>query len=425
MKTPQQATEEIRSRLEKRWHLAITDVPGGDWPSRVALGAPPKAVLEADFQRARAWARIWEAWAEQHQLTIDWNSRMVLGTTQPMPTHLEIPDVGTAARICGQDWPQRLARGRRRLSLARAVFPLADHARVVRAADPISDTDFGLLIEAAQWFTSNTAAGLTPRQVPLPGFHGKWLNRNQGLIRALTGMDDLGLVHRPTRVHFTYLDPEHRASGGRHHESITIGDSAEPAYRPELVIILENKDTAVYFPPVPKGISVEGEGAKAPGVIPLLPWIRQCPRIIYWGDIDAAGLGIVNDLRTAGVNADTILMDFATYETYEQYGAWADDKGRPVTCTPRRNLPADRGRAPPLPPPHRPGLDKSAPGRTGTNPPPGSGRPARIAPRNAPELSVFSRILTPEPLAAGVRSFAAASRGDVICRAPALRLACA
>jgi len=160
----------------------------------------------------------WEDWAAQYQLTIDWNTRMVLGTTQPMPTHLEIPDVDAAARLCGQDWPQRLARGRHRLSLARASFPLADHSRIVRAADPMSDTDFGLLLEAAQWFASNTAAGLTPRQVPLPGFHGKWLNCNQPLICALTGKDDLGLVHRPTRVHFTYLDSEHRASGGRYHE---------------------------------------------------------------------------------------------------------------------------------------------------------------------------------------------------------------
>jgi hypothetical protein len=340
MKTPQQATEEIRSRLEKRWHLAITDESGGDWPHRIALGSPPKATLEADFQKARTWARTWEDWTAPRQLTTSWSPRIVLGTTQPMPTHVEIPDVDAAARICGQDWSQRLARGRHRLPLVRSEFPLADHAKVIREADSMSDTDFTLLIEAGRWFSANTAVGLTPRQVPLPGFHGKWLNGNQALIRALTGKDDLGLINRPTRVHFTYLDPQHRASGGRHHESITIGDSVEPAYQPELIIILENKDTAAYFPPVSMGISVEGEGAKAPGTIPLVPWMRQCARVIYWGDIDAKGLCIVNDLRTAGVDADTMLMDYATYEAYEQYGAWTDEKGRPVPCSPRRNLPA-------------------------------------------------------------------------------------
>ena len=340
MKTPQQVTEEIRTRLDKRWHLAITGAPGGDWPHRVALGMPPRATLEADFQKARAWARTWEDWAAGQQLTISWSGRIVLGTTQPMPTHLEIADVNAAARVCGQDWPQRLARGCHRLPLIRSDFPLADHARIIRDADPMSETDFTLLLDAARWFSANTASGLTPRQVPLPGFHGKWLNGNQVLIRALTGKDDLGLINRPTRVHFTYLDPEHRESGGRHHESITIGDSVEPAYQPEFIIILENKDTAVYFPPVPKGISVEGEGTKAPGTIPRISWMRQCPHVIYWGDIDAKGLCIVNDLRTKGIDVDSMLMDYATYEAYEQYGAWTDEKGKPVPCSPRRPLPA-------------------------------------------------------------------------------------
>lgn len=340
MKTPQQATEEIRTRLEKRWHLAITDGRGGDWPCRIALGAPSKATLEADFQKARTWARTWEDWAARQRLTISWSPRLVLGTTQPMPTHLEIADVDAAARACGQDWTQRLARGRHRLPLIAMEFSLADHAKIIREADPMPDTDFALLLEAGRWFSGNTATGLTPRQVPLPGFHGKWLNGNQAMIRALTGKEDLGLISRPTRVHFTYLDPGHRASGGRHHESITIGDSAEPAYQPEVIIIVENKDTAVYFPPVPKGISVEGEGTKAPGTIPRIPWMTRCPLVIYWGDIDARGLCIVNDLRVKGIGVDTMLMDYATYEAYEQYGAWTDEKGKPVPCSPRRPLPA-------------------------------------------------------------------------------------
>jgi hypothetical protein len=339
MKTTTQATEEIQSRLEKRWHLAAAGIDSGDWPFRIALGTPPKAELEADFPAARAWALAWEDWAATQKLKLDWDPRIVHGTTQPMPSHVTIPDVDTAARVCARNWPVRLATGRHRITRLEAAFPQAEQAKVVRAAEHLSDVDFALLLDAAQWFADNTATGLTPRQVPLPGFHGKWLNSNQPLIRALTGKDDLGLVSRPTRVHFTYLDPQHCASGQRKHESITIGDSAEPAYQPDIIIILENKDTAVYFPPVERGIAIEGEGAKAPGALPPLPWVRECCQVIYWGDIDAKGLCIVNDLRTAKVNVTTILMDYATYEAYEQYGAWTDDKGKPLPCSPRRNLP--------------------------------------------------------------------------------------
>jgi len=340
MRTPEQATDEARTRLEKRWHLAITDTASADWPFRIPLGTPPKALLERDFKPALTWARTWQEWAAARHLALDWRNRIVTGTTQPLPTHVTIPDADTAARLCGGHWPGRLTEARRRLALVRNAFPDADHPRVIRGAESLSDVDFQLLLDAARWFTTNSATGLTPRQVPLPGFHGKWLNRNQPLILALSGREDLGLSSRPTRVHFTYLDPSHRANGGRVHESITIGDRAEPAYEPEAVIILENKDTAVYFPSVPGGIAVEGEGTKAPGTLPLIPWIRQCRDVIYWGDIDAAGLSIVNDLRVAGMNADTMLMDHATYEAYEQFGAWTDEKGKPVPCSRRRKLPA-------------------------------------------------------------------------------------
>jgi hypothetical protein len=98
-------------------------------------------------------------------------------------------------------------------------------------------------------------------------------------------------------------------NGGRRHESITIGDRDGPAYEPETVVILEDKDTAVYLPPVPGGKAVEGEGTKAPGTLPLIPWIRQFCGVIYWADIDAAGLSIVNYLRVAGVKVYQMLTD--------------------------------------------------------------------------------------------------------------------
>jgi hypothetical protein len=340
MKTPEEATDEARTRLEKRWHLAITGTASGDWPFRIPLGTPPKAMLEREFRTALTWARIWDEWAAARQLALDWRTRIVTGTTQPLPTHVTIPDADAAARLCGDNWTDRLGEARRRLAVVRNAFPHADHAWVIRRADSLSDVDFRLLLDAARWFTTNTATGLTPRQVPLPGFHGKWLNKNQALIQALSGREDLGLSSRPTRVHFTYLDPIHRMNGGRRYESITIGDHAAPAYVPEVVLLLENKDTVVYFPPVSGGIAVEGEGAKAAGSLPLIPWIKQCRDVIYWGDIDAAGLSIVNDLRAAGVNVDTMLMDYTTYEAYEQFGAWTDEKGKPIPCSRRRKLPA-------------------------------------------------------------------------------------
>lgn len=339
MKTPEKAVAEIRTRLDSRWHLSATGQPDDGWPARISLGAPGKATLEAGFESVRNWARDWEEWAAAHQAHLDWQNRIVRGTTQPLPTHLAVPDADTAAQLCGKEQARRLARGRARAAMLRREFPQAEQAGIIRAADPRPDTDFALILEAGHWFATHTAEGLTPRQVPLPGFHAKWLDRNEALVRTLSGKEDLGLARRPARVHFTYLDPLHRASRARVHDSLTIGDHAEPAYKPDTVIITENKDTALYFPPVPGAVTVEGDGRKATGLLAGIPWVRSCPSVIYWGDIDSAGLEIVNDLRKAGAAIRTMLMDYAAYETYEQYGAWSDEKGRPLPCRPRRNLP--------------------------------------------------------------------------------------
>lgn len=339
MKTPSKAAADIGTRLAARWHLTAAGHDDDGWPARIPLGPPGKTALETGFETARTWARDWEDWAAARDVTLDWANRTVRGTIQQMPTHLLVPDAGTAARLCGPDWTRRLARGRARAATLRREFALDTPEKIIRAADAKDDTDFALLLAAGHWFARHEAAGLTPRQVPLPGFHAKWLDSNEPLVRILAGKDDLGLIRRPARIHFTYLDPDHRAGRARRHDSLTIGDMSAPAYEPDTVLILENKDTALYFPQIPGVIAVEGDGRKAAGVLAAVPWVRSCPRVIYWGDIDSAGLEIVNDLRKTGVRARTILMDYAAYETYEQYGARTDEKGRPLPCRPRRNLP--------------------------------------------------------------------------------------
>jgi hypothetical protein len=99
--------------------------------------------------------------------------------------------------------------------------------RQASSFDDWADVDFGLLCDAAAWFRDNDATGLTPRQVPVPGMHAKWLNTRRHLVASLAGLETLPLAAaHPPRVHLTYLDPEHRAAGGRRHDCISVGDQA-------------------------------------------------------------------------------------------------------------------------------------------------------------------------------------------------------
>ena len=342
MKNPDQLLCDIRRRLGNTWYTHLEPVTDpAKWPHDFPLGTVSRADLEKSFDHYRVASLTWQQWAATHGVALLDASRFVYGTSQRVPTHVAVPDVDTAARLAGPDWADRLDRGRRRLAALRGASFSGDLPKTVRDVDTYSDTDFDLLCTAAAWFRehADTARGLTPRQVPIAGLHAKWLNTRHGLIAALAELDQLDLLPRhPARIHFTYLDPCYRADGGRWHDSTTVGDLMTPAYHPAVVVISENKDTAIHFPPLASGIAVEGAGFGG-GTAAAIGWVRTCPTLLYWGDLDAAGLEILNGYREVGLAVTSILMDLNTFDRFQRFGTATDARGNPLTCPPHRDLP--------------------------------------------------------------------------------------
>jgi hypothetical protein len=333
MKTPQTVTEDICRRLSATWHECLDG--GAGFPHAFPLGRPTAADLRGGYAAVHALTIEWQDWARQNAVDLIYETRVATGgTRQTVPTHASVDSVDHAAGIVGDGWPDRLARGRFRLSVLTDSYPgLRDPSRLVRQVDSYSPVDFSLLLTVADWYLQDPtrALGVTPRQVPIPGVHAKWLQSHLPAVRALTGLDDLGLLpNHPARIHFTYLDPAHRAAGGRLHDSATVGDTFLPAYLPEVVVISENKDTAIHFPALDRAISVEGVG-RGGSTVASFPWIRDAPVVVYWGDIDKDGYEILNGYRVDfDRDLDSILMDPTTYESYEPYGTNLDMNGKPL-----------------------------------------------------------------------------------------------
>jgi hypothetical protein len=190
-----------------------------------------------------------------------------------------------------------------------------------------------MLLAALTWLAEHPdLGGWTRRQAPIPGIDTKWLNRREGLVAALTGRD-LAAEMRPRRavVHVTYADPAYRASGARHHDAWTEGDSHTPAYRPEVVVVVENRDCRLWFPETAGILVVEGEG-KAAVTLASIPWLQDARRIVYWGDIDTEGFAILNAFRTElalhGRTVESLLMDGLAYARYHELGVNHDRHGR-------------------------------------------------------------------------------------------------
>lgn len=343
MKTPEQVTADIRRRLEGRWHAHLVGDENA-FPHSFPLGQVSSSQMTSDYASVWQQTLAWQEWAHTHDMELTYTTRLSAGATrQRVPTHAQVTSIDHAAVIVGEEWPQRLSRGRERLAALRVSFPgLADLARMVRHVDRYSDLDFQLLITVSQWFAQDPtrAQGLTPRQVPIPGVHAKWLQAHEKTVCWLLGIDDLMLLpSHPSVIHFTYLDPGHRAAGGRIHDSAAVGDRFTPDYLPQVVIISENKDTAVGFPELPGGISVEGvgKGGKTPA---SFDWLREAPLVVYWGDMDRDGYEILDGYRADfGRDVDSILMDPQAYATYEPFGTDIDKNGAVIKPGDQRPVP--------------------------------------------------------------------------------------
>lgn len=340
MKTPDQVRHEVATRLASGWYNDIVD-DVGRWPHLFALGAPSSTAVDEAFSAVTKWAHGWHDWVSANNVDLIEDPRRIRGIEQKLPKHLRVPDVETAARLVSQEWVRRIIRARARNAVICEQFPAADAARALRLADSVTDADFALALRAARWFALTPESQwrvLTPRQVPIPGLHAKWLGSNSHLVRTLAGLEDLSMATRPTRVYWTYLDPDYRRTGQRIHDSLTLGDSVPLPYEPRVVLIVENKDSAVLFPELPGGIVVEGNGNASTGLLPQVRWITSAATLIYWGDIDQKGFEIVGGLRSRMPQVRTILMDRSTYEAYKEFGTWFEPNGEPVRLLPRKPL---------------------------------------------------------------------------------------
>lgn len=333
MKSPQDFLDVLARRLDRVWAgEAAGEVV--EWNGRVALGKPTGPDFTRNFTAHAAWAREWFTWAQHHGLTVEEENRRV-GTSsaaQTMPVAAAAATPAAAAALLGGPWPARREVAATRAGQVRALFPHLVPGpaltSLVRTVTGWSALDFELLCQAGAWFAAHDATGLTPRQVPIPGMHAKWLNTRQGQVCLLAGIDTLALATaHASRVHFTYLDPEHLRAGGRRHDSHTVGDHVQLAYAPSVVIICENKDTVATFPPVASAIAVEGNGRGA-GAIASLGWVTAAPHVAYWGDMDADGLEILQEFRAAGVPATSLLMDLGAYRAWALFGTRHDRFGR-------------------------------------------------------------------------------------------------
>lgn len=364
---PLEAGAQVAARIGRQWAEAVCAEPGGAEaggtdagaisvgagdPFRVTVRLRPgvstgAAVARLGFGPWHDWAESWRDVAAAHLPGVEVRSSRIVVERVPDDVPAELTVTGldeavTLVRHLGAQ-PPAVELGRVRAvagALREAGATLTPAA--LRNACRLSDADVGVLAGVVEWLADHPDVGAwTARQLPVPAMHSKWLETHGGLLREVSGRDlRAELRPRLAVVHLTYVDPGYLATGGRRHDAWTTGDVHDLAYPPRTVLVVENRDCRLWFPPVAGALVVEGGGRAAAALLAGIPWVRRAETVVYWGDIDADGFAILDHFRRAlaapggdgspGREVSSILMDAAALRRYAALGVSGDKDGRPI-----------------------------------------------------------------------------------------------
>lgn len=322
--------EDVRARCKRQFareHLAWLGAPAGSRETQtIALGAPTQNEAAADPEAVRAWAAAWSAWESSGQPgAVTWEPRQWprLGT-QRLPASLVVSSLDDIATLADQAGRWQRAAARHHL-LSKVCVWLPGRPAPQRLFDALaeySDVDFERLLSLMGWLSEHPASGLQLRQLPIAGLDTKWVEQRRGLIIDLmqcrlsqsgdqAGRDLhalLGLAKQPSRMRLRLLGEDlRRQVGGLCDIEAPVEELAALPIAPQLAFVVENLESGLALPAVPGAVALMKLG-HAVNLLRLLPWLRAS-RVIVWGDIDTHGFAILDRVRAALPQAESMLMD--------------------------------------------------------------------------------------------------------------------
>jgi hypothetical protein len=199
--------------------------------------------------------------------------------------------------------------------------------------------DYQRFVSVIDWLSDNPDSGLYLRQLPIGGLDTKWLEGHAGpisrLLAARFGVpaaplaNIAGLKLPPSRRRLRLLDPSLREwCRGLSDIEVPLAELRALELPARLALVVENKVTALACTDLPGTVLIMG-GGFAVTELGSVPWLDRIP-ILYWGDIDTWGLGILAALRRYHPATISCLMDEATLLDHLQLRSFEPTPSGPI-----------------------------------------------------------------------------------------------
>jgi hypothetical protein len=302
------------------------------FPRRLPLSGPTSAQMADQFDAVRSWIRDLGAMPRCRIETKEVRHR-ILGENS-VPAAAWIDSFDDAIALIGKR--KDVARFSGLLETTRRRHPslLGWLAQKPLQALALAD-DWDRFLDIADWCLEHPRPGLYLRQVDIPGIHSKFIEtRRSTLIEILDRLlppetidfaaagascfaERYGFRDKPQRVRFRILDPTLLPAFPGRDVTLTSEDFGRLALPVSKLFVTENEINFLAFPKVEDALILFGAGYGFESFRPAR-WISQC-RVLYWGDIDTHGFGILDQLRDQFDHVESFLMDRATLLASEEH----------------------------------------------------------------------------------------------------------
>lgn len=295
--------------------LLAGDFEGYGFPLR----PPTAAQAVADVPATKEFIRQWQGVTGVETAVRNW-SAVGLGRQEvPVRLHLDSVDQLVDFAAYREEWEGLV---QRRDLLVSVTGSLSEVLGALPLWRGVAVADLHLVAEVVAWFEAHPDSQVLPRAVAVEGVHTKWLGQHRTLVEALlaarrgeTGRADLGLAEAEGRVRLRF--PAGQGPGGLSDVEVVFSELPGLAV-PRAVVMVENLESFLALP-VPDGVVLAwGAGYRATDIV-REPFFRAAP-LIYWGDLDTDGYGILDGVRGAVPEVGSVLMDRATVQRWQHMG---------------------------------------------------------------------------------------------------------
>jgi hypothetical protein len=325
MRRPQEILDAARSR----WPAVLRAEAAGDsvFPLVIPFGRPSTT---SDFGAIRA--DLTSLAAAEYGWQIDWEeiSTRKWGN-QRWPRRVSFDSIESLAHAL--ESTEELRSFREALVLARLTCPKLEPWLKTRAHRiPELLSEWRDLVCVCSFFDANPFPNCFVRQLPIP-VGTKFIEEHSGILGELLTVvlgdranaeglcfeERFHLRLEPAQVRFRFLDAGLRA---RFHWpvmdcTISVEDLAGIHWTIPRTLIVENKAVFLCLPDVPDTLAILGSG-KAASLLPSCGWLHDSD-VVYWGDCDEAGFGILSSMRAKLPGVRSIFMDSETWKRWNRF----------------------------------------------------------------------------------------------------------